>query len=137
MTENAEHIGGKSIAIMQPYLFPYLGYFQLAHSVDEFWLLDTVSFIQHGWMNRNNLMIANTKKLFTIPVSAGPADQVISEKTFARNSVHALNKLQRSVAQSYASVPSLTHPTCFPGFHPARQERGVHGQGCPLRSLST
>ena len=32
------------IAIMQPYLFPYYGYFQLINSVDEFIIYDNVSY---------------------------------------------------------------------------------------------
>ena len=33
------------IAIMQPYLFPYIGYWQLINAVDEFVLLDDVNYI--------------------------------------------------------------------------------------------
>jgi len=34
------------VAIMQPYLFPYLGYWQLIKSVDTFVILDDVNFIK-------------------------------------------------------------------------------------------
>ena len=49
------------IAIMQPYLFPYIGYFQLINCVDLFVLLDDVNYIMRGYINRNTLMI-NGKK---------------------------------------------------------------------------
>jgi len=44
------------IAIIQPYFFPYLGYFQLIKSVDRFILFDDVQYIRHGWINRNRIL---------------------------------------------------------------------------------
>jgi hypothetical protein len=44
------------VAIMQPYFFPYLGYFQLISSVDRFVLFDDVQYIRHGWLNRNRIL---------------------------------------------------------------------------------
>ena len=43
-------------AIMQPYFFPYIGYWQLIHAVDRFVLLDDVQYIRHGWINRNRIL---------------------------------------------------------------------------------
>lgn len=45
----------KSVAIMQPYFFPYLGYFQLIDSVDVYVNLDHVSFMKRSYMTRNVL----------------------------------------------------------------------------------
>jgi len=47
------------IAIMQPYFFPYLGYFDLMHNVDLFIVYDTVQYIQQGWINRNRILHPN------------------------------------------------------------------------------
>ena len=44
------------IGIMQPYFFPYIGYFQLIKSVDRFILFDDVQYIRHGWINRNRIL---------------------------------------------------------------------------------
>lgn len=44
------------LAVMQPYFFPYLGYFQLIGAVDYFVLLDDVQYIRHGWINRNRIL---------------------------------------------------------------------------------
>ena len=41
---------------MQPYFFPYLGYFSLIKHTDKFILLDTVKFIRHGWIDRNRIL---------------------------------------------------------------------------------
>ncbi len=44
------------IGIMQPYFFPYLGYFSLISNCDRFILLDNVQFIRHGWIERNRIL---------------------------------------------------------------------------------
>ncbi|SEG73502.1 WbqC-like protein family protein [Sphingobacterium lactis] len=44
------------IGIMQPYFFPYLGYFSLIKHTDIFILLDEVQFIRHGWIERNRIL---------------------------------------------------------------------------------
>ena len=41
---------------MQPYFFPYIGYFQLINSVDRFIFFDDVQYIRHGWINRNRIL---------------------------------------------------------------------------------
>lgn len=43
-------------AIMQPYFFPYLGYWQLIDAVDEFILFDDAQYMRHGWVNRNRIL---------------------------------------------------------------------------------
>jgi hypothetical protein len=44
------------LAIMQPYFFPYLGYFSLIEYADRFILFDPVQFIRHGWIERNRIL---------------------------------------------------------------------------------
>lgn len=46
----------RTLAIMQPYFFPYLGYFSLIKNCDEFILLEDVQFIKHGWIERNRIL---------------------------------------------------------------------------------
>jgi hypothetical protein len=58
----------KKIAVMQPYFFPYLGYFQLAHMVDEFIFLDDVAFIKGGHINRNTILLLGQAHRFVMPV---------------------------------------------------------------------
>lgn len=53
---------------MQPYLFPYLGYFQLIHAVDVFVIYDDVQYIKKGWINRNRLLVHNQPTMFSFPV---------------------------------------------------------------------
>jgi WbqC-like protein len=44
------------VGIMQPYFFPYIGYWQLIHATDTFVLFDDVQYIRHGWINRNRII---------------------------------------------------------------------------------
>jgi hypothetical protein len=41
---------------MQPYFFPYPGYFSLIKHTALFILLDTVQFMRHGWIERNRIL---------------------------------------------------------------------------------
>ena len=45
----------KSLAVMQPYFLPYLGYFSLIRSVDHFVFFDDVQYQRKSWMSRNRL----------------------------------------------------------------------------------
>ena len=44
------------LGIMQPYFFPYLGYFDLINYTDRWIVFDTVQYIRHGWVNRNRIL---------------------------------------------------------------------------------
>lgn len=61
-------VTSSSLAAMQPYVFPYLGYFQLIHAVDAFVMLDDADFIVRGWINRNALLLRGRRLRVTIPV---------------------------------------------------------------------
>lgn len=50
------------LGIMQPYYFPYLGYFQLMNAVDTFVILDDVQFVKRGWIHRNRILLEGGTK---------------------------------------------------------------------------
>ena len=54
------------LAIMQPYLFPYIGYFQAINAVDKYLLYDNLNFIKEAWMNRNKFLVINGSPTFFI-----------------------------------------------------------------------
>ncbi|WP_304139705.1 WbqC family protein [Mesonia mobilis] len=54
------------LAVMQPYFFPYLGYFQLIHSVEHFMFFDDVQYLRKSWMSRNRLLSIEKKAPFYI-----------------------------------------------------------------------
>lgn len=67
------------LAVMQPYSFPYLGYYQLVNAVDTFVLFDDVNFINKGWINRNNILVQGKAHLFTIPLNKASQNKLIRE----------------------------------------------------------
>ena len=64
------------IAIMQPYFFPYLGYFQLIHAVDTYVNLDHVSFMKRSYMTRNTIKGGIT---INVPVWGGSQNKKCNE----------------------------------------------------------
>lgn len=68
-----------NLAIMQPYLFPYLGYFQMIAAADVFVSYDTVDYIQRGWINRNRILMHGTAKYFTVSVQKSPLGTPINQ----------------------------------------------------------
>lgn len=69
----------KKVAIMQPYFFPYIGYWQAINAVDEYVLLDDVNFIMRGYINRNNILLNGKAHLFSIPLEKPSQNKLISE----------------------------------------------------------
>ena len=53
---------------MQPYFFPYIGYFQLIYAVDKFVIYDDVNYIKKGWVNRNRILVNGSSFMFTLPI---------------------------------------------------------------------
>ncbi len=82
------------VAIMQPYFFPYLGYFQLISSVDQFVLFDNVQFTR-GWINRNRYLIHGRDAYFTLPLTSAPQLSNINQRTLSKDfdPIKILNKL--------------------------------------------
>jgi hypothetical protein len=72
-----------AVAIMQPYFFPYLGYFQLVQAVDDFVFYDDVMFIKKGWINRNRILMQGSDFLFTIPLEKQSQNKSIRESNVA------------------------------------------------------
>lgn len=88
---------------MQPYIFPYIGYFQLISSVDKFVILDDVSFINRGWINRNNILINGAPKLFTIPLRDASQNKRIIDIEIADNLWKS--KFIRTIEMAYRKAP--------------------------------
>lgn len=91
---------------MQPYLFPYIGYFQLVAAVDKFVVYDDVNFIKGGWINRNNVLINKNSTLFTVPLDKASPFALINE-TKINLKFYAIWKIKflRSLEQSYKKAP--------------------------------
>ena len=75
------------LAIMQPYIFPYIGYFQLINLVDEFVFYNDVNFIKKGFINKNNLLINGEANSFTIPLVKASQNKLINEVEIINDSI--------------------------------------------------
>ena len=71
-----------TVAVMQPYLFPYIGYFQLMASADSFVVHDDVQYIKGGWINRNRVLSSSGSSWVTLPVAAGPHRLNINQRCY-------------------------------------------------------
>ena len=68
-----------SIAVMQPYFFPYIGYFQLINSVDLFVSFDDVNFIKKGWIHRNRILLSGSDHQISLPIEKMSQNKKINE----------------------------------------------------------
>lgn len=92
------------LAVMQPYLFPYIGYYQLAYCSDMFIFYDDVTYIKNGYINRNSILTRNGRQLFTLPVNNASSFKLINELEFSSN----VKKILASIQQAYSKSPYFT-----------------------------
>ncbi|MFT5635030.1 MAG: hypothetical protein ACI89T_000461 [Cognaticolwellia sp.] len=67
---------------MQPYIFPYLGYYQLIHHTDKWVVFDDIQFSSKSWVNRNRILHPEQNKAwqyFTIPIKKHSLSTKINE----------------------------------------------------------
>ena len=94
------------VAIMQPYFFPYIGYFQLLNSVDKFIFYDDVNYIKQGWINKNNFLIGKNLHSFSVPVVKQSSFKLISETEINQQLYKKWKgKFLKSIEQSYKKAP--------------------------------
>lgn len=93
-----------TLAIMQPYLFPYVGYFQLINAVDKFVIYDDVAFINKGWINRNNILSNGKASLFTLPLVGASQNKLINEIKVENLLVWG-KKFLKTLEQNYKKAP--------------------------------
>lgn len=96
------------LSIMQPYLFPYLSYFQLLSSVDKFVVYDDVAFIKQGWINRNRILVNGREYRFTVPLRKASSFKRINE-TEVDPTAYAkwLSRFLMTIEQNYCRAPNF------------------------------
>lgn len=92
-----------TVAIMQPYLYPYIGYFQLIAAADIFVILDDVQYIRRGWVNRNQVLLNGKPMMISIPVAAASQSTPINQIHVAEGASRAVNKLRSTLRHSYGN----------------------------------
>ena len=89
------------LAIMQPYLFPYTGYWQLINAVDTFVIFDDVNFIKKGYINRNSILLNGKPHIFTLELIGASQNKLINEIEIGGNS----RKILKTIEMSYKKSP--------------------------------
>ena len=87
---------------MQPYFFPYIGYFQLIDAVDIYVNLDHVSFMKRSYMTRNKLKNSTS---INVPVYKGSQNKKCNEIYVDYNSNH-FKKLLKTIEYLYSKSPN-------------------------------
>jgi hypothetical protein len=93
-----------TIAIMQPYFMPYIGYFQMIGAADTFVVYDDVNFIKKGWINRNNILVNGKPHLFSLPLENASQHKLINETAIDQNTGWG-NKFVKTLQLSYKKAP--------------------------------
>ena len=110
------------IAIMQPYFFPYIGYFSLIQNTEHFIFFDTPQYIRKGWINRNRIIGGNGKDIyFTVPVEKVERDTAIrnvpiSYKDDWREKMMGQLTIYKKRAPYYQNVTELVRSVITPDY---------------------
>lgn len=118
------------VAIMQPYLFPYLGYWQLMDAVDVFVAYDTVQYSAGGWINRNRIRYPDAVRWLTVPVAGGASRQPIAQQRLASGFARQRDRLLRALATAYHGAPHRDR-----GLDLAERGLSAGADGAPLLEL--
>ena len=90
---------------MQPYLFPYLGYFQLINTADKFIIHDDVQYIKGGWINRNKILLNKQAYLFTFSIKKDSSFLNINQRFFTNNFDQERKKFLNVIDSAYRKAP--------------------------------
>ena len=118
------------IAIMQPYLFPYLGYFHLIEASEQFVFYDDVNFIKKGWINRNRILLNGEAHNFTVPLKKASQNRLIMD-TQLSDAAQWRTSFMQTLRQAYGKAPQfpqiskLVH-SVFEQGHGTISELAIH-----------
>ncbi|PWM79652.1 MAG: hypothetical protein DBY32_01960 [Phascolarctobacterium sp.] len=92
------------LGIMQPYFFPYIGYWQLMNAVDKYVIYDDVNFIKGGWINRNRILINGKSQYFNVPMNGASSFKLINEIQINNSEIN-ITKNMKSIYMAYHKAP--------------------------------
>jgi hypothetical protein len=95
------------LAIMQPYFFPYIGYFQLINSVDEFVIYDNIQFTKKGWINRNRILVNHKEDYISLPLKKDSDYLNINQRFLSENWSNDRKKILNRIVESYRKAPQF------------------------------
>jgi hypothetical protein len=93
----------KKLAIMQPYFFPYIGYFQLISAVDTFVIYDNIKYTKKGWINRNRILRDGKDIMFSLPLKKDSDYLDVCERELSKD--FSQDKLLDQIKGAYQGAP--------------------------------
>lgn len=90
---------------MQPYFFPYIGYFQLMHAVDQFIVYDNIEFTKRGWINRNRVLVNGADAYITVSLKKDSDYLQVVDRYLAEIWPDERRSLLNRVTESYRKAP--------------------------------
>ena len=93
--------------IMQPYFFPYIGYWQLIRAVDLFVVCDNFQYTKKGWIRRNRILLDGTDRLISLPLRKGSDYADINERYLSDNFPQERETLLNQIHAAYAKAPQF------------------------------
>jgi hypothetical protein len=91
------------VAIMQPYFFPYIGYFQLIAAVDLFVIYDNIKYTKKGWINRNRILRNGADCVFTVPLRKDSDSLDVRDRAVAAD--YDRGRLVNQLREAYRRAP--------------------------------
>jgi hypothetical protein len=91
------------IGIMQPYFFPYIGYFQLIKAVNVFVVYDNIKYTKKGWINRNRILHNGKDVMFSLPLKSGSDYLDVCQRELATD--FNRDKLLNQFREAYLHAP--------------------------------
>ncbi len=102
----------EKVAVMQPYLFPYIGYFQLINLVDQFVVYDDVQWMKGGWINRNRILEHGHPAYITFPLRKASYKAKIKDREFSLDfeaqKASIFSRIQSAYRRAPYFEPTLT-----------------------------
>jgi len=95
----------KRVAIMQPYFLPYVGYFHLINSVDEFVIYDNIQYTKKGWINRNRILVNGSDKILTLPIKKDSDYLDVKDRFLADSWSKEKIKMLNQIKAAYRKAP--------------------------------
>lgn len=92
------------LGIMQPYFFPYIGYWQLINAVDKYVICDDLNYIKGGWINRNRILSNGEAKMVNLHMKGASQNKHINEIETLREGIYNKNLLS-TLKSCYIKAP--------------------------------
>ena len=100
------------LGIMQPYFFPYIGYWQLMNAVRTFIIYDNIEYTKKGWINRNRILVNCKDSYITLPIKKDSDYLNVSERYLADTWKKDRIKMLNQIKSAYQKAPEFI--TVFP-----------------------